>query len=470
MKLNPAIANLLPTRRNEERTSYPLALKDWAELLPYNGVGYPMNFHQTLTGGDVETIGDGFEGYIRGVYKANGVVFACLLTRMMHFSEARFLWRRMRNGRPGPLFSDKSLLPLERPWDNAATGDLLNRMIQDGDIDGNFFGLRQGDEIQRLYPAWVEILIGSRTGRADFLPGDPDEVVAGYRYWPGGRNSGRGYFNYDVAEIAHFKPIPDPSASYKGMSIVTAALRSIQADQSMERHRQKFFDNGATVNMVVKLTPPKMDEFNEYVRKFRAAHDGTENAYKTLYVTGATDVQAIGSDMQQLDFKVTQGAGESRIAAALRVHPTIVGLSEGMQGSSLNAGNYQAVRRLFADGTMRPLWRQAARALESILDVPPARNSGESAAELWYDERDISFLQEDAKDIAEVQQMKAGAALSFTNAGWKPDAIIDYLANDDIRVMDGQHSGLFTVQLQEPGAGNSGGTSSGQDVAQTGNA
>jgi hypothetical protein len=42
-----------------------------------------------------EGIGSDFAGLVNGAYKANGIVFACELTRMALFSEARFQWRRM---------------------------------------------------------------------------------------------------------------------------------------------------------------------------------------------------------------------------------------------------------------------------------------------------------------------------------------------------------------------------------------
>ncbi len=457
-----ALEHLLPQRTAvEERSSMALNFQDWVEWFNFNGTNYPFSFHQTLSG-NTESIADGFEGYIRGIYKANGVVFACLLTRMMHFSEARFMWRRLRQGRPGPLFGDQNLAPVERPWMNGTTGDLLCRMIQDADLDGNFFGLRQGNEIQRLYPGWTDIAIGSKTGRADFRPGDPDQTVAGYIYTPGGKGSDRNPIPFMPEQIAHFAPIPDPSAFYRGQSIITAALREVQADQSMSRHRQRFFDNGATVNLVVKLTPPKLEEFNDYVRKFRESHQGTDNAYKTLFVTGATEVQPVGADMQQLEFRATQGAGETRIAAALRVHPVIVGLSEGMAGSSLNAGNYQAARRAFADGTMRPLWRQAAGALQSILTKP-------GGAELWVDTRDISFLKEDEKDAAQIRQMNAAAMSSLIQGGWEPDAIVDAIVSDDFTQLMGQHTGLTSVQLVPPDDGTGGTVMNGKPVSTPGN-
>jgi hypothetical protein len=49
---------------------------------------------------------------------------------------------------------------------------------------------------------------------------------------------------------------------------------------------------------------------------------------------------------------------------------------------------------------MRPMWRDFAHSLSTIVQVP-------SDSELWYDDRDIPFLQEDVKDEAEIQQVQA---------------------------------------------------------------
>ena len=114
-------------------------------------------------------------------------------------------------------------------------------------------------------------------------------------------------------------------------------------------------------------------------------------AYKTMYLAGGADVTIVGSDLKQLDFKLTQGAGETRIAAAAGVPPIIVGLSEGLQAATYS--NYGQARRRFSDLTMRPLWGNVVGSLATIVPVP-------GGAELWYDDRDIPFLAEDRKDEA----------------------------------------------------------------------
>ena len=96
--------------------------------------------------------------------------------------------------------------------------------------------------------------------------------------------------------------------------------------------------------------------------------------------------------------------------------------------------------------TLRPLWRSAAGSLAKIAGVP-------AGARLWIDVRDVEFLKEDRKDAAEILQLSATTIRSLVDAGYDPDAVIDAVEADDLSRLTGKHSGLYSVQLQEPGAG-----------------
>jgi hypothetical protein len=122
----------------------------------------------------------------------------------------------------------------------------------------------------------------------------------------------------------------------------------------------------------------------------------------------------------------------------------IVGLKESMQGSSLNSGNYGQARRRFADGTMRPLFRSAASALETLVTPP---NSG---AILWYDDSQVAFFREDRADSAEIFYKKALTVESLVRAGYEPATVQDAVDNEDLRSL--VHTGLFSVQLQPAGS------------------
>jgi hypothetical protein len=147
--------------------------------------------------------------------------------------------------------------------------------------------------------------------------------------------------------------------------------------------------------------------------------------------------------MRQIDFKVTQGAGETRIAAAAGVPPVIVGLSEGLQGSSLNAGNFASAKRRFGDMTMRPAVARGGGFARAAGHRP-------CGAELWYDDRDIPALQEDMKDAAEVQQLQAITIRELINAGYEPKSVVDAVNSQDWSRLT--HTGLVSVQLQAPGS------------------
>jgi len=459
------VASLLRriARRSEARSisdleSYVAALNSFT----FNGNSYALGgVQQSFPGEKVERITNSLESYAQSAYAGNGVVFACMAVRQLVFSATRFQFQRFNAGRPGDLFGDQTLRLLEEPSPGETTQDLLSRMIQDADMAGNFYGIvdtplprigGDGPEVVRLRPDWVEIVLEDRVidGR----------VVgyrrAGYLYYEGGRWSGVKPAAFLAEDVAHFAPYPDPLATYRGISWLTPVIREIQNDGLMTRHKQKFFENGATPNMIVTGIPAvTKNQFDEIVDAIESKHAGAANAYRTLYLTAGADATVVGSDMKQLDFKAVQGYGETRIAAAAGVSPVIVGLSEGLAGSSLNAGNYSQARRRFADGTMHPLWQNAAGSLQRIIPRP-------AGTRLWYDSRDVPFLREDEKDSAEILAIRAQTMRTWVDAGYTPDSIKAAMkAGGDIGLLD--HSGLFSVQLQEPGSGTPDPTQDGGD-------
>lgn len=433
-------------RKPEERSDIPLNINDWAQMFSFSGHQYPFGLQFSQPGEKQEVIGRDFGSLVAGAFKSCGPIFACCMVRQLIFSEARFKYRRLQSGRPGELWGDPSLRILETPWPGGTTGDLLSRMEQDVSLAGNSFTARRNaTTLRRLRPDWVEIVLGSQLD-PEQAAGDIDAEVIGYLYFPGGRASGRDPEVLLPSEVAHYAPIPDPDAHFRGMSWLTPVISEIMGDKAATTHKLKFFEHGATVNYAVKAHPDIKDdeEFDAYVRRLRARNEGVENAYKTFVLGGGADIVPLGADMQQIDFKVTQGAGETRIASASGVGAVIAGFSEGLAGSSLNAGNFSSARRRFADGTMRPLWRNAAGSLARI--VPPP-----SGSELWYDDRDISFLQEDQKDKADIQQVEALTMRTLLDAGFEPESVKSAQAASDWSLL--VHSGLFSVQLQPPGSG-----------------
>lgn len=423
-----------------------LSLEAYVQQFTYNGNPYLFTPSMSMPYNAQEYPDQTFEGYVSAAYHKNGVIFACMLARLLLFAEARFQYRRRNSGRPGELFGDQSLDLLEKPWEGGTTGDLLARLEQDSSLAGNaYIARRPGPSLLRLRPDWVAIVTGTPPGGIEGL----DSTVLGYVYFPDGPNSKRREpIPLLVEEVAHYAPIPDPCSRHRGMSWLTPILMELMADSAATTHKLKFFEHGATPNFALKYDPSVTTvQFNDAVKSFEekfgeANGSAYLNAYKTLHLRGGADPVVLGANLDQISFKETQGAGETRIAAAAGVPPIIVGLSEGLESATYS--NYGQARRRFADGTMRPLWRNVAGSLAKLVAVP-------GNAELWYDDRDIPFLQEDQKDAAEVQTMQAQAMRQLADGGWDPDAVVDAVIAGDLARLKGSHSGAFSVQLQVPG-------------------
>ena len=429
--------------RVEARSSWDWYLQTFA----FGGSTYGLTGLQTTYGSTpTEPIPANFVGHVVHGLFGNGIVSTVETLRVQVFSEARFMWQRLVDGRPGDLFWTRALARLDEPWPGGTTGDLLARWLLHADLAGNgYLVAGDGDELVALRPDWCEIVLSPRElarGRdGQLVPVGSRKV--GLIYTDGGVGSGNEPAVFTAGEFAHFAPMPDPLASFRGMSWLTPVLREIETDGQATRHKGKFFENGATPNIAVSLKLEDPDKFQKFVDLMDAQHKGLENAYKTLYTAAGADVAVIGADMQQIDFKTTQGAGETRIANAGGIHPVVAGLSEGMQGSSLNAGNYGAAKRSTVDRTFRPLWRNGCGSLRPLFEPP-------RSARLWYDPRDIAFLRDDAKDVAEIAFSEAQTIRQLVDAGYTPDSAVAAVAANDWSLLT--HSGLYSVQLQPAGA------------------
>jgi hypothetical protein len=392
----------------------------------------------------VQTVGE--------AYRRNGPVFALTYARMQILSQARFQWTRATDGTPTDLFGSADLGVLEQPWFGARTSSLISRCETFNTTAGNAFVRRvrrngQPDRLVLLRPQWTTILLGSQED-ADNPWEAADVEVAGYAYRPNGDAARTQVF--DRTEVAHYMPVPDPAANFRGMSWVTPALTTVKADDASEVHRFKFFENAATPNLAIKFDPTvKVEESRRSRSSSRLEHKGAFNAYKTLYLGGGADPVTIGKDFQQMSFAAVQAKGETRLASNAGVPSSWVGFSEGLQGSALNDGNYTAARRRFGDGTIQHLWEAMATAFEVIVDKPTSR-SNEKPARLTIDPRSIPFLREDIGDAAAAKAQDATTITTLVREGFTPESAVLAVKTGDWSQL--KHSGLVSVQLQKPGA------------------
>ena len=433
----------LAGRSSTARSNPALSLDQLLSLIGSD----PYTLMQTQASwGSEERMETSFTASAQHAMKASGVIWACLGVRASLFAEARLAWQRMERGRPDRLFGSRDLAIFERPWPRGTTRDLLIRMMLDADLSGTGLVARRGpDRLARLRPDWTTLVLASNGDPVDGGAPPIDAELVGAIYSPPGGDD-----EVVLAEdLAVFTPMPDPLAWWRGSSWLISVLRELQADSAATEHRLAFFRNGATPNMVVSFDPAmKLEQVKKFKQMLEEEHRSAVNAYKTLYLAGAK-ATTVGLDFKAMDLRSISGLSETRIAAAAGVHPVILGLSEGMQGSALNAGNYGQVRRRLADITMAPLWAAGAGALETLVTPPPA-------SRLWYDVRDVPALRDDRKDVAEIQVKQATALRQLLDAGFEPDSAVAAIDGEDMSLL--KHSGLPSVQVQPAAdAGGAGG-------------
>jgi HK97 family phage portal protein len=393
---------------------------------PVRAVESSMVMSETWKSSSRERIGDNFISWSTDGVGGNPIVFAVLNARINLFTEAEFKFRNLSDKK---LFGSPELLKLERPWPSGTTGDLLARMEQDVFLAGNAFIRDAGSRLERLRPDRVEIvtLMDNETGAVE---------VVGYVY----RRDGVGEEFYPVEQVAHWAPIPDPLAEHKGMSVLTPVVREINSDLAMTTHKQTFFDNSATPNLVIKyntkLTKETIDRLRE---RFNARYSGPTGE-KTMVLDEGADMTIVGNSFEQMAFTDVQKAGEARIAMAASVPPIVAGLQAGLDAATYS--NYGQALKAFGDNFMRAHWRSVCAALEPLVNVP-------AGARLWYDTTDIAALQEGESQRAEANRTRATAMGELIRAGYTPDSVTNAVIADDFSLLS--HTGAIPTALYPEG-------------------
>ena len=407
---------------------------------------------QTMAEGRVRQIATSLPGYTAAVRDCPPA-FAAQMVRALVLSQVRFTFRNLPSSpTPRRTYGTTDLSIVERPWRGGTTGNLVAQMEWHEGLGGNSYVLRQSSTRARiLRPDWTGLVYGSEQ-EPDLAATALDGKLLGYVYCNGGFGSGNAMYTMLPDEVCHWAPLPDPltNGDGVGMSWITPAIRDMQGDVAANEHKLRFWTNAGTPNMVVKGIPAaNKEEFDEIVDYLEARHRGVANAFRTLYLTTGADATVVGSNFKDMDLTSVQGAGETRISMLSRVPASLLGISEGLDGSSLNAGNFSAARRSFADTWVYPTLQDLTAALGTIVDVRPNKKTGLIDSELWFDVADMPILREDGKDAAEIEQIKATTIRQLVDGGFKPDSVVAAVKGQDIGLL--VHTGKLSVQLQEPG-------------------
>lgn len=395
-------------------------------------LGRQVTLQQLYGSPNAETPLYNFQQYAENGHAGNAIVFSAIDRRASVLTEAVFKYRRLSDKR---LFGDESLAKLETPWPDATSGDLWARMELDGSLAGNAWIRDAGDQLERLRPDWVTIV-------SELVPdqvGSQVRKVLGIWFDPLGADGEREGEFYPISEVAHYAPIPDPLANFRGMSWLTPVVREVMDDVRMSEYRSAYFTNAATVNLIIKyeqkLAPERVERLTNRIRE---RHTGPRGAFSTLVLDEGADTTVVGSNMIEAAFDALQAAGETRVLMAAGVPPIVAGARQGLQASQI--GEYQQALRAFADLKMRPLWRAGCAALQKLVAVP-------AGAQLWYDTSDVSALQQGEKDVADTSFQQVQAIVQLVMNGFSHESAVRSVVAGDMSLLEAI-PGAMSVQLQ----------------------
>ncbi|HSZ41796.1 MAG TPA: phage portal protein [Trebonia sp.] len=369
---------------------------------------------------DREAVLPQLAGWAQQVNASDSPVFSAILVRMMLLAEAQFQFQAKDDKH---LFGNQTLAALERPFGPGSTsGELIARMEQDASLAGNAYIWSTPDAdapLVRLRPDWVTIV-----SELVSVPGGGSyRQKVGYWHQPPQGVTGHGApFMAPADEVAHWHPIPDPAADFRGMSWLTPVMRDVTADDAMTRYKIRYLSNNATPNIIIKyaqkLQPATIDAIRD---RMTARYGGPDNAGKTLVLDQGADLTLAGNSLSQMDFSNVSVDGVQRILAPSGVPALLIGL-ESIKGAGKS---YEDVIRRFADLTLRSLWRSMCAALEELVaDVP-------AGARLWYDTGAIAALQQGEQVRAQVALIHGQALLAYQQAGYdKMSAVAAVQAGD----------------------------------------
>lgn len=370
---------------------------------------------------DREPVLPQLNAFAQNANASSAPVFAAILVRVALFSEITFQFQAKDDKH---LFGNTALARLEEPFGpGSTTQNLLARMEQDVSLAGNAFiwDAPGGAPLVRLRPDWVTIV-------SEVTPVDGG---GWYRspvgYWfepPKGQVTGKQPpgFMIPAGEVAHWAPIPDPAADFRGMSWLTPVMRDIQGDDGLSVYKIRYLANNASPNLLIryaqKLQPGTVDSIRERVH---ARYGGAHNAFKTLVLDQGADATVIGSNLVQMNFDGVQSAGAERILAAANVPPVLVGM-EPLRGAGRSYGE---VVQKFANIYARPQWRSACSVLGKIVAAPAGNR-------LWFDTSDIAALQDGEMERGQTALVRAQATLAFVQAGYTPESAVVAVNSGDV--------------------------------------
>lgn len=332
-------------------------------------------------------------GTLELIMALNELVYACVNVKATAARDPRLLVQRQVTKQGKTEYEEVVGHPFRslfmRPNPRMTEGDLMRAAIVSWDVSNprRFFcekvytgGLLT--ELWPLNPAQMSIRWNS----------DRTEAL-GYT-WTDGRN--RRDYTMDELLIRSAPAWCDPPP-------LVAALGSAQADSDQTAYISQFFEGGGIPPIFLKYHNAALnDEQREQIRaKWRSIYGGVKGSSEIGIVDMNSDVQTVGSRLDQLGSQTLRSVAESRICMVFGVPPLIVYAYVGLIRATYS--NLKEAWAGFWDATMSPAfkeWRDFWM-WSLLIEFEEERDIRAERVRLNYDMSQVAALQDDVNDIAD---------------------------------------------------------------------
>lgn len=305
--------------------------------------------------------------YVEEGYKRNAVVYAAVREIARTTPSARLqVHRRLKRGQTEILETHPLQRLLDYPNRWQSHYDFLETLVTYLNLDGNAYVIKEREETgAQTVAMWLP--------RPDLMTPvlDPrksvfdEDALLGYVYTT--QNGEKLYFLPD--SVIHFK-YPNPNDPYGGLGRghppLMAAAADADNDNSQTSFIKQFFINGAVPSGIIKSKNILDDaEVRRIQSRIGEQYSGEVNWHKVMVLDADAEYQQTGLNLDQMVFPDLRAISETRICAAFKVPPVLIGVKAGLDAATYS--NYALARRALWEDNIIPTTTKLAEGLSRAL-------------------------------------------------------------------------------------------------------
>lgn len=310
-----------------------------------------------------------YHTYVEEGYKRNAVVYSAVREIARTAPSARLqVHKRLNRGQTEIQETHPVQKLLDFPNQLQSHYDFLETLISYLNLDGNAYVIRERDEVdggKRTVSMWLprpDLMTPVLNNSKSIFDQD---AILGYVYVM--QTGEKLYFLPE--DVIHFK-YPNPNDPHGGLGRghppLMAAAADADNDNSQTSFIKQFFINGAVPSGIIKSKNILEDsEVRRIQSRIGEQYAGEVNWHKIMVLDADAEYQQTGLNLDQMVFPDLRAISETRICAAFKVPPVLIGVKAGLDAATYS--NYALARRALWEDNIIPTTTKIAEGLSRAL-------------------------------------------------------------------------------------------------------